>query len=310
MSDTDLVPCPAWAEKLADFHSHNLSPSDQSALEEHLMSCQVCTAVLCEYQMMDEQIHKALDVQPHLVFTAELLQARVLANSEHASVTRIQPSSTISRSLESALPNFVAHPLDQMDVSHEKGIGELLAEDVDSYFPAFAKMYKAPLRKYVRVRGAAPSDVDDITHDSLVEMYLWLKGCRPQKIRESNLKGSLYRIVENRVRVKQRENRRDNTVQSLESLFEHSQRTDADIFDELIGEGNQLESPEDVYLYKEGRQEILQHLTEGYRKVFIAHLDGWTVQEIATHFGGTPRSVQHILRQSRKILQSIPALRY
>jgi len=192
-----------------------------------------------------------------------------------------------------------------------ENINERLAEDVDRHFPVFAQTYEAPLRDYVKVRGANPSDVDDIAHDSLVEMYLWLKACHPQKIRKSNLKAYLYRIAENRVRMKQREyRRRYNPPRSSGSFFEHSQTTDADIFDELIGEEKQPRDPEDVYLYKEWRQELLQHLTEEYRKVFTAHLNGWTVQEIATHFGIPYNSVKYILRQSRKILQSLPGLRY
>lgn len=192
-----------------------------------------------------------------------------------------------------------------------EGIKELLAEDIDRHFPIFAQTYEAPLRDYIRFRGAEPSDVEDITHDSLVEMYFWLKDCDPQKIRESNLKGYLYRIAENRVKVKQREyRRRYNPPRSPGSFFEHVQTTDADILDELIGEEGQPRDPEDVYLCKEWRQELLQHLTEEYRKVFIAHLDGWTVQEIAEYFGITQNSVRYILRQSRKILQSLPGLRY
>ena len=76
MSDTEFVPCPEWAEKLADLHSHNLSPSNRAALEAHLASCQACAAVLLEYQKMDERIHQALSVKHLPSFTPELLQAQ------------------------------------------------------------------------------------------------------------------------------------------------------------------------------------------------------------------------------------------
>jgi hypothetical protein len=76
MSDTEFVPCPEWAEKLADLHSHNLSPSNQATLEAHLASCQACAAVLLEYQRMDERIHQALNVKQLPSFTPELLRAQ------------------------------------------------------------------------------------------------------------------------------------------------------------------------------------------------------------------------------------------
>lgn len=192
-----------------------------------------------------------------------------------------------------------------------ENINELLAKDVDRHFPTFTQTYEAPLRDYIKVRGADLSDVDDIAQDSLIAMYLWLKDCHPQKIRESNLKAYLYRIAENRVRMQQREyRRRYNPPRSHGSFLEYSQITDADIFDELIGDEKQPKDPEDVYLDKEGRQELLQHLPEDFRKVFVAHLNGGTVQEIATYFGISPNSVKYILRQSKKILQSLPGLRY
>jgi RNA polymerase sigma factor (sigma-70 family) len=192
-----------------------------------------------------------------------------------------------------------------------ESFNEWLAQDVDRHFSAFAQAYEAPLRDYIKVRGADLSDVDDIAQDSLIAMYYWLKGCSPQKIRDSNLKSYLYRIAENRVRTEQREyKRRYNQPRSLGYFSEHSQVTDTDIFDEPTGEEKQLKGPEEIYLDKEWRQELLQHLPEEYRKVFIAYLNGWTVQEISTHFDKSPHSVQYILRQSRKILQSLPGLRY
>jgi len=76
MSDTEFVPCPEWAEKLADLHSHDLSPISQAALKVHLASCQACAAVLLEYQKMDERIHQVLSVKHLPSFTPELLGAQ------------------------------------------------------------------------------------------------------------------------------------------------------------------------------------------------------------------------------------------
>lgn len=73
MSDPKFIPCPDWAEKLASLHSHHLSPSDRAALEAHLTSCEVCLAVLVEYQKMDERIHRALNVKALPCFKPELL---------------------------------------------------------------------------------------------------------------------------------------------------------------------------------------------------------------------------------------------
>lgn len=76
MSGPEFIPCPEWAEKLASLHSHHLSPSDRAALEAHLASCQVCSAVLFECQKMDERIHRALSVKALPSFKPE--QLRVL----------------------------------------------------------------------------------------------------------------------------------------------------------------------------------------------------------------------------------------
>jgi RNA polymerase sigma factor (sigma-70 family) len=149
------------------------------------------------------------------------------------------------------------------------------------------------------------SDVDEIVHDSLVEMCLWLKGCNPQKIRETNLKAYLYKIAENRVKVKQREYRRFDRPQFQDAFI-----TEADIFDALIAEEDRPKGPEDVYLYKEWRQELLLHLPKDYREVFTAYLNGWSFQEIATYFDTTINSVKYIWRQCRLILQALPELRY
>jgi RNA polymerase sigma factor (sigma-70 family) len=199
--------------------------------------------------------------------------------------------------------------LDQIGGSHGGSINELLAVDVDRHFPTFAKAHETDLRSYIIGRGADLSDVDEIAQDSLVAMYFWLQGCHPQKIRKANLKAYLYRIAENRVRIKQREYRkRYDPLRSHGSFLE--QITETDIFDALIGEEKQPKGPEDVYLYKEWRQELLQHLPEDYRKIFTAHLDGWTSQEISAHFRISLNSVKYILRQCRKVLQSLPGLRY
>jgi DNA-directed RNA polymerase specialized sigma24 family protein len=120
--------------------------------------------------------------------------------------------------------------MDQLSDNHEEIFKELLAENVDRYFPAFARTYEASLRSYIAGMGAHSSDVDDIAHEALVRIRFWLKDSYPQKIRTSNLKTYLYRIAENCVRVKQREYR----MRSDWSPFQDFLITEADIFDELI----------------------------------------------------------------------------
>jgi hypothetical protein len=120
--------------------------------------------------------------------------------------------------------------MDQLSDNHEEIFKELLAEDVDRHFPAFARAYEAPLRSYIAGMGVHSSDVDDIAHEALIRIRFWLKDSHPQKIRTSNIETYLYRIAESCVRVKQREYRR----QWDWSQFQDFLITEADIFDELI----------------------------------------------------------------------------
>lgn len=76
MRDPMFSPCPDWADKLAAFHSNDLSPSDREALNVHVASCEACTAVLHEYHEMDERIHRVLRVNPLPAFSPQLLQIR------------------------------------------------------------------------------------------------------------------------------------------------------------------------------------------------------------------------------------------
>ncbi len=74
MKNIVFFPCSEWAEKLAAFHSGDLPPSDQEALDAHIALCQACAAVLADYNKMDERIHYALSAQPLPSFTPQLLQ--------------------------------------------------------------------------------------------------------------------------------------------------------------------------------------------------------------------------------------------
>src|SRR5438067_2791414 len=76
MKDTMFSPCPEWADKLAAYHSHNLSPSDRDAITNHLASCEACTAVLWQYREMDEHIHRMLSANPLPDFSPQLLPTR------------------------------------------------------------------------------------------------------------------------------------------------------------------------------------------------------------------------------------------
>lgn len=73
MRDTMSSPCPEWADKLADFHSNNLSSPDREALNRHLASCEACSAVLREYHDLDESIHRMLSSKPLPYFSPHLL---------------------------------------------------------------------------------------------------------------------------------------------------------------------------------------------------------------------------------------------
>jgi tetratricopeptide (TPR) repeat protein len=73
MRDAMSSPCPEWADKLADFHSNNLSSPDREALNRHLASCEACAAVLREYQDLDESLHRVLSSKPLPFFSPQLL---------------------------------------------------------------------------------------------------------------------------------------------------------------------------------------------------------------------------------------------
>ena len=53
MKDEILMPCTEWAEKLAARHPEDISPSDRTALNNHIASCKACAAVYTAYRTME-----------------------------------------------------------------------------------------------------------------------------------------------------------------------------------------------------------------------------------------------------------------
>ena len=66
MNDRIFQPCAAWVEKLAATHSDDLSPTERTELEDHVVQCTACRAVQAEYRLMDERIHSYWACEPLL----------------------------------------------------------------------------------------------------------------------------------------------------------------------------------------------------------------------------------------------------
>jgi hypothetical protein len=53
MNNNRLMPCTQWAEKLAARHPEDISPTDRIALNDHIASCEACSAVYAAYGAME-----------------------------------------------------------------------------------------------------------------------------------------------------------------------------------------------------------------------------------------------------------------
>lgn len=53
MNNKRLMPCTQWAEKLAARHPEDISPTDRIALNDHIASCEACSAVYAAYGAME-----------------------------------------------------------------------------------------------------------------------------------------------------------------------------------------------------------------------------------------------------------------
>ncbi len=53
MNNKRLMPCTAWAAKLAARHPEDISPTDRIALNDHIASCESCAAVYAAYCAME-----------------------------------------------------------------------------------------------------------------------------------------------------------------------------------------------------------------------------------------------------------------
>jgi predicted anti-sigma-YlaC factor YlaD len=53
MNNNRLMPCTAWAERLAARHPEDISPTDRIALNDHIATCEACAAVYAAYGAME-----------------------------------------------------------------------------------------------------------------------------------------------------------------------------------------------------------------------------------------------------------------
>src|SRR5215472_7843652 len=86
-----LIPCAAWADRLAALHPGDLSPDEQTALRQHLSGGPACAAVYAAYQRIDACILSLPAVQLSTQQIAQV-EARIddqSARDHHRSLTTV-----------------------------------------------------------------------------------------------------------------------------------------------------------------------------------------------------------------------------
>jgi anti-sigma factor RsiW len=64
MKQQELLPCDAWAGKLAALHPEDLPIEERAELARHVQTCAACTAALADYRSMDAAIRALPAVEP------------------------------------------------------------------------------------------------------------------------------------------------------------------------------------------------------------------------------------------------------
>ena len=165
MSDSRLLPCEEWAEKLAALHPDDLLPAEREDLRKHMSTCERCVAAFTDYRRMDSLIRRSLIIDP----------SRIIRNPVHAehsesmtSHTQLQCSLTkqrladklkildrkfkalpkdLKQQLQNDIVDFLVHQAKNMGDEIVEAISQLASQNI--FCAAFDLAIESAIRRFI-----------------------------------------------------------------------------------------------------------------------------------------------------------------
>ena len=195
--------------------------------------------------------------------------------------------------------------MDQFCGNRGDALQERLAEDVDAHFGEVIEELEGKLRQIASRFISDPTNIEEVVVEAFESVYLRVKGLSPEQIRTLNIDAYLCRAVVNGAKdVWKKQKASGYRILSLAML---RTGTDDDLFYDPIDE--QAEQPEQAYLEKERRLEIiedLRSLSEKYRTVLMdRYLNDFSLEETAAHIGHSVSTTKSLVRRGLRLLRSM-----